>query len=978
MPLSTVRLFSIFLLLLTLCSLGSLAQDLEPDSPDLAELQRLESQTEALLRWLEAGTPISKTAGSKSAKGEISSLVLRHLRNAQQRFELQQEDLEHPVPAPRLRQLDRRIQLATARSRPASKLVDGATTGISGTVTAAANGLALDGIEIIAWTANSGGFVTYTDTQGQFSLNIPQDTYFLTARAVGPYRSELYDDLPCPQLNCTFTDGTPVVVSQGSVTAGIDFALDPAGAISGRITDASTGADLFGVTLWLWEETGSWVSSTTTDSSGIYRFSGLGDGPFFLTTLDEGLYRGELYDDLPCANFGCDPTTGNLVTVSAGSTTTGIDFVLQAGSGITGHVREEGTGAPVFALVTASDANGSFVRSEFTDPQGAFALGLDPDSYFISTESFGIFQDELYDNLPCPQGRFCDLTAGTPVTVATGAQAVTTGIDFELAQAGFLSGLVLAEGTGAFLNTTVKVWDHAGEQVEETFSSSFDGEYLAGGLATGSYFVTVDDVDLFTGKLYDDIPCQGGNCDPTLGTEVAVQVSSTTPGIDFTLTQGSGIEGRVTAEADGTPLSFFNVRFWSTTGTLVAQAQTDFDGQYGQVLAPGTYFVTVRDFGRTYVDELWDDLPCTVASCDPTGGTAVEVSADSGTKAITSGIDFALSLSGRINGSVNDDVTGAPLSGFQISVYDAKGDFVTNTFPFPDGTYEIRGLGEATYFLRAFGLGIYQGELYDDIPCPSSSGCEVTMGTPVTLALAATVDGIDFELNGSNGITGTILEQGSGEPIEGISVFVYDEQGDFVGSARSDAAGAYGVGLPAGSYFARTFNFGSYFNKVYDNIPCTPSCSPTTGTLITVSPPSRGRALTSGIDFSLPPAGRIEGRALHAPTESTFELKTVRLWDESGTLIQSFFAFDLFTMGPLVSGTYYLTAEPSNPLLAPALYEGLPCLGGTCDPTQGTPIEVTAGETVEGIEINVPWAEEVVFLDFFESGDLGTWQTSVP
>ena len=61
--------------------------------------------------------------------------------------------------------------------------------------------------------------------------------------------------------------------------------------------------------------------------------------------------------------------------------------------------------------------------------------------------------------------------------------------------------------------------------------------------------------------------------------------------------------------------------------------------------------------------------------------------------------------------------------------------------------------------------------------------------------------------------------------------------------------GAYYVaeGLATGSYFAVTYNDYGYVNEIYDNIPCTGYCDPTTGTAIPVTVSTS----TRGINFAL-------------------------------------------------------------------------------------------------------------------------------
>jgi hypothetical protein len=127
-----------------------------------------------------------------------------------------------------------------------------------------------------------------------------------------------------------------VPVSPGATTSGIDFVLEPARGITGRVED-SAGNPLPGVAIDFWDTAGILAGSAVTGPGGSYLFDS-GAGTFFVST-DNGLGAvDEIWDDVPCplgpAFEGlCDPITGDPVVVpSFGSLVTGIDFEL---SGVT-------------------------------------------------------------------------------------------------------------------------------------------------------------------------------------------------------------------------------------------------------------------------------------------------------------------------------------------------------------------------------------------------------------------------------------------------------------------------------------------------------------------------------------------------------------------------------------------------------------------------------------------------------------------
>ena len=100
-------------------------------------------------------------------------------------------------------------------------------------------------------------------------------------------------------------------------------------------------------------------------------------------------------------------------------------------------------------------------------------------------------------------------------------------------------------------------------------------------------------------------------------------------------------------------------------------------------------------------------------------------------------------------------------------------------------------------------------------------------------------------------------------PLAGVTVEVYYHGfkgiGAFEFRASTNTAGVYTItGLPAGTYFARTYVPSTLNNidEAYNDIAC-PACVITSTTPITVT----GTATTPNINFALAPGGGIAGTA---------------------------------------------------------------------------------------------------------------------
>ena len=629
--------------------------------------------------------------------------------------------------------------------------------------------------------------------------------------------------------------------------------------------DAGTDAGASDVQVELWNVAGDFLNSTVTDALGDYAFDGLPSGTYYANT-DSSDYADELYDDLPCpggAPSGCDPTTGTPIVAAINDVTSGIDFVLDRFGEITGTVTEAVTGLPLPSIeIELWSASGSYVDNDYTDSLGKYSIaGLSTGTYFAVAEDYE-YADELYDDLPCAGGApyGCDPTAGTPIAVTI--NDTTGGIDFVLDRLGSISGTVTEVGTSEpIVSLRVEVWSSSGSYVRSANTDSA-GAYTVDRLNAGTYFLTTDD-DRYVNELYDDLPCGTQGCDPTTGVPVLAVLNADTSGIDFALVERGSISGTVTDQATGDPIPGARVEIWNATGSYtVGAGHSDDAGNYTvSGLVPGTYYAATDIDGGDYLDELYDNLPCSwPADCQPTTGTPIAV-ADGST---TTGIDFTLILGGAISGTVTDERSGDPVTSGEVRIINASGTTVGEGQIDSSGNYRVGGLETGTYYARTdlYYSSDWIEELYDDIPCPNGN-CNPVTGTPIDVTLGDTVSGTDFALDRWGAITGTVTDAATGQPITSGEVEIYDQNDNYVDQAYLYSSGSFTVDrLAAGTYFARTRYVGGYSDELYEDLPCSSSCQPSTGTPIEVSL----GATASGVNFALDELGAISGFVSFAPT----------------------------------------------------------------------------------------------------------------
>lgn len=252
------------------------------------------------------------------------------------------------------------------------------TGSITGVVTDSTTGNPIFHAMVMAHRSNHGmGEFAFTDSTGAYTItNLPTGNYAVDAQAFN-YRPAHYP--------------TPVAVTAGQATAGIDFVLIPfnvppppppppppqyTGSISGVITDSATGAPIIGamVTAGTNHMCGA---RAFTDSTGVYTILNLADGNYQVNASARN-YRPAHY-----------PTP---VVVANGANTPDINMTLtprgtpppppNPGS-ISGVVTDSVTGLPIFhAMVVAHLRN--FEKRALTDSTGTYTItNLRPGNYHV-------------------------------------------------------------------------------------------------------------------------------------------------------------------------------------------------------------------------------------------------------------------------------------------------------------------------------------------------------------------------------------------------------------------------------------------------------------------------------------------------------------------------------------------------------------------------------------------------------------------
>jgi hypothetical protein len=238
------------------------------------------------------------------------------------------------------------------------------------------------------------------------------------------YLDEFYNDKP------TLEEATPIAVTTGAATSGIDAELVGTGTITGTVSP-SGGGELSpdsDTKVTAYNSDGDSVSSGSVDTAtGEYTVGGLGTLNYRLQFSDSSeFYASEFYDDQATL------TESTPVAVTTGEPTQNIDAQLSVAGTITGTVSPATGGqlSPDSDIdVTAYYSDGNYASSASVDTAtGEYTVGgLGSRDYRLQfSDDGGFYASEFYNDRAT--------LAEANVVVATAGMA-TSGIDAELTPA---------------------------------------------------------------------------------------------------------------------------------------------------------------------------------------------------------------------------------------------------------------------------------------------------------------------------------------------------------------------------------------------------------------------------------------------------------------------------------------------------------------------------------------------------------------
>lgn len=593
----------------------------------------------------------------------------------------------------------------------------------------------------------------------------------------------------------------PIYLAEGETRTDIDARLVTGGRLSGHVTN-SAGAGLPGIDVILTRTT-EWGFSAGT----VVRTDANGD---YLTPVVEVGAVGVTFSDT--AGPYLDLSIGD-VTITAGETTSPVDGVMDAGGTVSGLISNpDGTPASGACVLLESVTGGPSSPSRCLGDDGLYTTaGVPTGDYYVQFSSImgpGFFPTQYL-------GGTLTTAGATVVHVTAGTDAPDR--DHTIVLGGVISGQITAASTGLGVSACVSAvqgseWNWVGSACSDP-----EGYYRIVGLPTGTYQVRIDPNDpALTGEWFHD------QTTFPMSTPVEVTFGSATT-LDESLSPAASVSGLVVDGATGAPIANAMVALRTppvqmpggpppVPGFTFYSAHSDASGHYTITGAPaGTYLVVA--FADGFLTEWYDNQTAFfLANTVPVAeGASV------------TGIDFGLTKLASVQLLVTN-TSGTPLPGISVTLWSESGGgngFVTDG----SGRVMIPSFVPGNYTIEFTDpSGTYPHQFYDRT---------LTRETATTVPiLAGSVVALTAVLIGGPpppSISGTVLDDPTGDPIPGATVNAFALTGDVpVASTTTDASGNFTLSpLASGSYLVEVIpadpatHLAEWFENVSDRASAT-------------------------------------------------------------------------------------------------------------------------------------------------------------
>jgi hypothetical protein len=804
---------------------------------------------------------------------------------------------------------------------------------ITGTLTSAATKAGIEGVEVCAERL-IGGWppCAQTNASGEYTLVVVWG---------GNYRVAFKAPTGSSYIRRTYYGGkysyseaAMVSVPEGGTASGIDAELEEGGRISGTVSGASPKVGLEGLEVCAREpehprnlsdpEKNS--GCATTNSSGEYSIAGLATGAYEVEF--EVPYSSQLNFFTQFYDEKSSWPEASLVSVTAGTSISGIDAELPDGGQISGRVTSASTGAAIEkaeVCARGKSEEGYEGKCATTNANGEYTINrLKTAKFAVEFTASGYVSEHL-------GGEWGLTEVEHAVSVTTGS--MTSGVHMALKELPRIAGTV----TKASTKTPIAGIEVCVRLVSSTANSACkitdaQGEYAISGLVVGEYTVEFSPGSLnYLTQYYD------GAIFSYDATRISAMPGTDATGIGAELEEPGTISGKVTSASTKAPLEGIHVCAGEPPEGNRTCDTTNAQGEYTIPGLPGRdYYVEFSAGDVNYLTQFYANK-YSRAEAQPVSVLA---------GATTSGIDAELApIKGAgLTGTVWSSETEKPIAGIEVCAYEASGEGLFGECAKTEsrGEYTITGLTAGEYvveFSSPSNSGLnYVTQYYNEKSSVSEAGV-VFVGT------GSLTPGVDARLREGGRIAGQALDASSRHAIKGIEVCAFATQSESVGCAITGAGGEYTIaGLAHGQYaveFSSPIEGGlDYVTQFFDG-----KTSPSEANTVSVEE----GGTQSGIDVALQQGGRIAGRVTDASSKAAIQGVLVCALTMAGK------AEACTVTNP--SGEYETATIPSGEYKVG--FDGgkkyvIDYYGGKFSLSEAQVVPVPIGSTVSGIEAAMP------------------------
>lgn len=576
-----------------------------------------------------------------------------------------------------------------------------------------------------------------------YYMNSPQYWYRTVktkADSLGHYKMELFGGSWILYSRVDWTDQYLSTQSQSILVPSIgtilvDIAMPKSNAsISGKVTLNSTGVG--GITV---SASSNYISNYAVSNP---------DGSYSIPVFNVGTYSASL--SLNDAGYVADSSYRYPLPPD----TSGVNFVIsRVKGGATGKITNSKTNAPVAnALISFS---GPVYYSTMTDDSGSYRAPLRNGFYNIYVSARGYLDYSKY-------------------SLNIAGQVVTKNIS--LSPTAVVSGNVSNLSGVPIISANVLLCDTLGYWWQSAYTDN-DGNYFINITSPGSYKVEAQ-AQGYMLQWYN------GKEDAAKADVIKVADANETSGVNFSLTRGGIISGRI-VNSSGQPLANATVVVYDTLYYWVSNVYTDDNGEYQAAgLKTGKYLVYASL--SNYIGSWYDG--------QSSFETATRVPAI--LNRTTPNINFTLVRGSTLSGNVANKTYG-PIGSAYVALLDTSLNYMNYAYTDYEGDYSMTGIRAGLYYVMAQASG-YGQRWYNN-------ATSVDSATIVPIGSEENVTGIDFNLPRGALISGKVMDE-NGDPLPwaDVSAISVDGSESMFTFAQSD-----------GTFLISGLTFPSYFVSAY-------------------------------------------------------------------------------------------------------------------------------------------------------------------